>query len=89
MAIGKRISFDEETFAALDLYARDSMRSLQEVADEAFADLLKKHGRPTDLKDALRRSSRAVSANDNGAQATRPAKRRRRAYPNNRLIGPA
>jgi hypothetical protein len=28
----------------------------QELADEAFSDLLKKHGRPTDLKSALRRS---------------------------------
>jgi hypothetical protein len=27
------------------------------LADEAFADLLKKNGRPVDLKDALRRSA--------------------------------
>jgi hypothetical protein len=30
---------------------------LQELADEAFADLLKKHGVPIDLKDALRKSA--------------------------------
>ena len=63
--VGKRVMFDEATWAAVDLYARDSMRTFQELADEAFADLLKKHGRPTDLKDALRRSARAIGANDN------------------------
>jgi hypothetical protein len=63
--IGKRIAFDRATFMALDLYARDSMKSFQELADEAFADLLAKHDRPIDLKDALRRSTRAIGANDN------------------------
>lgn len=63
--IGKRVTFDPATYAALDLYARDSMRTFQEIADEAFADLLKKHGRPTDLKDALRKSARASGSNDN------------------------
>jgi hypothetical protein len=69
--IGKRIAFDRATYAALDLYARDSMKSFQELADEAFADLLAKHGRPTDLKDALRRSARAIGANDNPTLAPR------------------
>jgi hypothetical protein len=32
------------------------MRDFQELADEAFADLLRKHGRPVDLKSALRQS---------------------------------
>ena len=31
----------------------------QELADEAFRDLLKKHGRPASLKEALRRSAGA------------------------------
>jgi non-homologous end joining protein Ku len=35
------------------------MATFQELADEAFADLLKKHGIPIDLKDALRKSARA------------------------------
>ena len=63
--IGKRVAFDRATWMALDLYARDSMKSFQELADEAFADLLAKHGRPVDLKDALRRSARRIGANDN------------------------
>jgi hypothetical protein len=33
------------------------MATFQELADEAFADLLKKHGIPVDLKDALRKSA--------------------------------
>ena len=69
--IGKRVTFDPATFAALDLYARDSMRTFQEIADEAFADLLKKHGRPVDLKDALRQSSRTLGVNDNRAAGTK------------------
>ena len=38
------------------------MATFQELADEAFADLLKKHGIPIDLKDALRKSARETGA---------------------------
>jgi len=54
----KLIEFDQETWQALDILARDSMTTWQELADEAFLDLLKKHGRPTDLRTALRQSAR-------------------------------
>ena len=53
---GKRVQFDDETWNALDLLAKDRMQDFQELADEAFTDLLQKHGRPTDLKTALRQS---------------------------------
>ena len=53
----KLIGFDDDTFHKLKQLARDRMATLQELADEAFADLLKKHGIPVDLKDALRRSA--------------------------------
>jgi hypothetical protein len=59
---GKRVQFDDETWNALDLLARDQMKDFQELADEAFRDLLRKHGRPADLKEALRRSAAAASA---------------------------
>ena len=75
-SIGKRVSFDPATLAALDLYARDSMRTFQELADEAFADLLKKHGRPVELKDALRQSARSIGVNDNRVDATKPGRKR-------------
>ena len=68
---GKRVTFDAATWAALDLYARDSMKTFQELADEAFADLLKKHERPTDLRDALRASARRIGANDNPGRSRR------------------
>lgn len=54
---GKRIQFDEESWAAVDLLARDRMMTFQELAEEAFRDLLRKHNRPVDLKDALRKSA--------------------------------
>ena len=54
---GQRVQLDDETWQALDLLARDQMKTFQELADEAFADLLKKNNRPVDLKDALRRSA--------------------------------
>ena len=57
MMPGKRVSFDEETWQALDLLGRDSMKEFQELADEAFGDLLRKHDRPVGLKAALRRSA--------------------------------
>jgi len=56
---GKRVQFDDETWQQLDLLAHDQMKDFQELADEAFRDLLRKHGRPTDLKSALRRSAGA------------------------------
>ena len=73
---GKRVQLDEESWTALDLLARDRMMTFQELADEAFADVLKKHGRPVDLRAALRKSARAADA-----PAKRRAKDRRVAKP--------
>jgi len=70
----KLIAFDPETLQALELLGRDSMKDLQELADEAFRDLLKKHRRPSSLKDALRQSTRSLAANDEPAP---PARKRR------------
>ena len=53
----KLIAFDDDTFDKLKQLARDRMATIQELADEAFADLLRKHGVPVDLKDALRKSA--------------------------------
>ena len=36
------------------------MKSFQELADEAFRDLLHKYGRPTDLKSALREGAKGA-----------------------------
>jgi hypothetical protein len=55
--VRKLIAFDDDTFDKLKQLARDRMANFQELADEAFADLLRKHGVPVDLKDALRKSA--------------------------------
>lgn len=60
----KLVEFDAETWHALQGLSRDTMKSLQELADEAFGDLLRKHGRPTSLKEALRMSARRLPANE-------------------------
>ena len=62
---GKRVQIDDEIWHVLDVLARDRMMTFQELADEAFTDLLKKHDRPVTLKAALRRSARS----DAGPQA--------------------
>jgi hypothetical protein len=58
---GKRVEFDDETWASVDLLSKDRMMTFQELADEAFRDILKKYNRPTSLKEALRKSA-GVSA---------------------------
>ena len=69
---GKRVQFDSETWGALDLLARDRMSTFQELADEAFRDLLKKYGRPTDLKTALRESLRQAPGGSSAASKKPP-----------------
>ena len=68
----KLIAFDDDTFDKLKQLARDRMGTFQELADEAFADLLRKHGIPVDLKDALRKSAAIQRV---------PAKRKARSSP--------
>ena len=56
MTVGKRVQFDEETWAVVNLLRQERRRSFQQLADEAFRDLLEKHGHPVTLKDQLRES---------------------------------
>jgi non-homologous end joining protein Ku len=69
--VRKLIGFDDDTLDKLKQLARDRMATFQELADEAFADLLKKHGIPIDLKDALRKSARLAA----GPAKNKPAKK--------------
>ena len=73
----KLIAFDEDTFDKLKQLGRDRMATLQELADEAFADLLKKHGIPIDLKDALRKS--ASIGQVSGKKTAKPVSSRKKA----------
>jgi hypothetical protein len=69
--VRKLIAFDDDTFAKLSELGRYRMATIQELADEAFADVLKKHGIPIDLKDALRKS--AAPERDKAKSKTRKA----------------
>ena len=77
---GKRVQIDDETWTALSLLASDRDLDFQALADEAFRDLLRKHGRPTNLRAALR-SSVGVSAKvhpfPKAKARRRPPKRKR------------
>ena len=70
----KLIAFDQETWNALDLLARDSMSTIQELADEAFRDLLRKHNRAVDLQTALRLSARETGTKVQGTTTARKRK---------------
>ena len=54
--VGKRVQFDDETWEAVIALARRSGTSFQELTEEAFADLLKKHGQPVGLMTSLKES---------------------------------
>ncbi|HJZ22559.1 MAG TPA: hypothetical protein VJ226_16455 [Bradyrhizobium sp.] len=73
----KLIAFDDDTFDKLKQLARDRMGTIQELADEAFADLLKKHGIPIDLKDALRKSVARAKAPTRRDAKSSPARKTR------------
>ncbi len=53
---GKRVQSDDETWQAIALLAQDRTANFQQLADEAFRDLLKKYGRPVGSRSALRQS---------------------------------
>jgi predicted DNA-binding ribbon-helix-helix protein len=55
--VGKRVQFDEATWDSVDQLARERKLTFQQLAEEAFRDLLEKHGRVADLKTALQRSA--------------------------------
>jgi non-homologous end joining protein Ku len=75
--VRKLIAFDDDTFDKLKQLARDRMGTIQELADEAFADLLKKHGIPIDLKDALRKSAARAKAPSKRDTKSSPARKTR------------
>ncbi|MES1155062.1 MAG: hypothetical protein ABUL48_01400 [Pseudorhodoplanes sp.] len=54
----KLIQFDSDIYRALEQLAQDRMATFQELADEAFADVLKKHHRPVGPAEALKESAK-------------------------------
>ena len=72
--VRKLIAFDDETFDKLKQLGRDRMATIQELADEAFADVLRKHGIPVDLKDALRKSASLSQMHATRTSPQKPAR---------------
>jgi hypothetical protein len=62
--VRRRIEFDAAIWHVLNNLSLDTGKRLQDLADEAFRDLLKKYRRPVTLRDALRESVRMHPAND-------------------------
>ena len=56
--VRRRIEFDAAIWHVLNNLSLDTGKRLQDLADEAFRDLLKKYRRPVTLRDALRESVR-------------------------------
>jgi hypothetical protein len=53
--VRKLIAFDDDTFDKLTQLERDRKSTIQELANEAFADVLKKHGVPVSRTEGLRK----------------------------------
>jgi hypothetical protein len=73
---GKRVQIDPETWPSLSLLGKDRIMTFQELFDEAIHDLLKKHNRPQNLKEALRKS--AAPRHPHTAQARRHSRKKSR-----------
>jgi hypothetical protein len=81
MARRKQFAFDDPTFFALKELASSRMATFQDLADEAFADLLKKHRRPIGLKAALKQSIAAGGNNVVELPSSRRARRKKTEKP--------
>ncbi|MDO9414315.1 MAG: hypothetical protein Q7T81_17225 [Pseudolabrys sp.] len=59
--VGKRVQFDRATWDAVSLLAREQMKDLPEITEEAFRDLLHKCGRTADFREALKMSAKRAT----------------------------
>lgn len=73
----KLVALDAETWRAVDLLGRDTFMSFQELTDEAFRDLLRKHGRPVELREQLKRSAQKADREVDAAAGAGKTKPRR------------
>ena len=52
--VGKRVQFDDETWEAIVALAHRNGSSFEQLTEEAYAGLLKKHKQPVGLKASLK-----------------------------------
>ena len=64
MPVRRRIEFDDRVWHALQHLCLETGQGLQDIADEAFRDLLRKKRRPVSLHEGLRESLRMIPANE-------------------------
>jgi hypothetical protein len=69
---GKRVQFDDLAWQAVEEVMREQGKSFQQLADEAFADLLKKHKQPVGIMAALKESV----GSPRGGETRKPKRRR-------------
>jgi predicted DNA-binding ribbon-helix-helix protein len=69
--VGRRIRLDRRVWTALEMLARDRDNTPAELVEEALGDVLRKHGRSADLREALELSARAPRKSDRSGRARR------------------
>ena len=74
----KLLSIDTDVLRALYNLSRDSGVRLDDLLDQALRGLLKKHGQPVTLTEALQQSTRTIAANDSGTKSRKRAEKKRR-----------
>jgi hypothetical protein len=60
----KTFTINRDVLYAVETLSRESAESLDDLAEKAFRDLLKKRDRPITVEEALRKSVRVIPAND-------------------------
>jgi len=79
--VGRRIRLDRRVWTALEMLARDRDNTPAELVEEAVGDVLRKHGRSADLREALELSARAPRRTDRGGRGTKRAQSSRTTRP--------
>jgi hypothetical protein len=62
--VRRRIELDDRVWHALQHLCLETGQGLQDIADEAFRDLLRKKRRPVSLHEGLSESLRMIPANE-------------------------
>jgi hypothetical protein len=76
--VGKWVQFNEETWHEIQAVARETGKSFQELANTAFANLLKEHSQPVDFKAAVEASVTSGSKAKKAPKRSKQKPRRRR-----------
>jgi hypothetical protein len=59
--VGRRVLFDDETWEAIVALSKRKDKKFQQLTEDAYSDLLKKHKQPVGLMESLMESVRTRS----------------------------